>query len=96
MMSRLASASTITVSRLVWISQSAPNFVAIRQRGFAETVDELEDGFSGVGTIIRGGLGEVLGTLSICGPTQRMTAARRARLGESLRVAAAQLQPALH
>ena len=68
----------------------------IRQRGYAETVDELEDGFSGVGTIIRGGLGEVLGTLSICGPTQRLTDTRRARLGESLRIAAAQLQPALH
>ena len=65
----------------------------IRQRGFAESVDELEDGFSGVGTIIRGGLGEVLGTLSICGPTPRMGASRRARLGESLRTAAAQLQP---
>ncbi len=68
----------------------------IRQRGYAETVDELEDGFSGVGTIIRGGLGGVLGTLSICGPTQRMTESRRARLGESLRIAATQLQPALH
>lgn len=66
----------------------------IRHRGFAESVDELEDGFSGVGTIIRGGLGEVLGTLSICGPTQRMGESRRARLGETLRTAAAQLQPA--
>ena len=67
---------------------------AIRQRGFAESVDELEDGFSGVGTIIRGGLGEVLGTLSICGPTQRMGDSRRAKLGETLRTAAAELQPA--
>ena len=69
---------------------------AIRQRGFAESVDELEDGFAGVGTIIRGGLGEVVGTLSICGPTQRMTNTRRAQLGESLRIAAAQLQPMQH
>lgn len=67
---------------------------AIRHRGYAESVDELEDGFSGVGTIIRGGLGEVLGTLSICGPTQRLGDSRRARLGETLRTAAAQLQPA--
>lgn len=66
----------------------------IRRRGFAETIDELEDGFSGVGTVIRGGLGEVLGTLSICGPTQRMGGARRARLGKSLREAADRLQPA--
>jgi DNA-binding IclR family transcriptional regulator len=67
---------------------------AIRERGFAESVDELEDGFSGVGTIVRGGLGEILGTLSICGPTQRMGDSRRARLGETLRSAAAALQPA--
>lgn len=65
----------------------------IRRRGFAESIDELEEGFSGVGTIIRGGLGEVLGTLSVCGPTQRMSDSRRARLGETLRLAAAQLQP---
>ena len=65
----------------------------IRRRGFAESVDELEEGFSGVGTVIRGGLGEILGTLSVCGPTQRMSDSRRARLGETLRSAAAQLQP---
>ena len=64
----------------------------IRRRGFAESVDELEDGFSGVATVIRGGLGEVLGALSICGPTQRLTSARRARLGASLRVASDGLQ----
>ena len=56
-------------------------FGDIRRRGFAETVDELEDGFSGVGA------------LSICGPTQRMTESRRASLGATLCAAAAQLQP---
>ncbi len=65
----------------------------IRRRGFAETVDELEDGFSGVAAVIRGGLGQVLGALSICGPTQRLSADRRARLGITLRNAAERLQP---
>lgn len=65
----------------------------IRRRGFAETVDELEDGFSGVAAVIRGGLGEVLGALSICGPTQRLSADRRARLGITLCNAAEHLQP---
>ena len=65
---------------------------SIRRRGFAESVDELEDGFSGVAAVIRGGLGEVLGALSICSPTQRLTSARRARLGASLRVASDGLQ----
>ena len=65
----------------------------IRRRGFAETVDELEDGFTGVGTIIRGRSGEVLAAMSICGPTQRLTESRRMSLGATLCAAAGQLQP---
>jgi len=65
----------------------------IRQRGFAETVDELEDGFSGVAAAIRGGMGQVIGALSICGPTQRLSAQRRASLGATLRSVAERLQP---
>lgn len=83
----------LTPSTIVSRADLEKQVRAIRQRGFAESVDELEEGFSGVGTIIRGGLGEVLGTLSVCGPTQRMNGSRRARLGETLRAAAAQLQP---
>ena len=86
----------LTPNTIVRRTDLEKQLATIRQRGFAETVDELEDGFSAVGTIIRGGLGEVLGTLSICGPTQRLTDTRRAQLGESLRIAAAQLQPTSH
>ena len=38
-------------------------FGDVRRRGFAETVDELEDGFSGVGAVVRGSTGEILGAL---------------------------------
>lgn len=65
----------------------------IRRRGFAEVVDELEDGLSGVGAVVRGGMGEVLGALSICGPSQRMSEARRSQLGATLCTAATRLQP---
>ncbi len=65
----------------------------IRRRGFAETVDELEDGFTGVGTVVRNSSGEILAAMSICGPTQRMTEGRRASLGATLCAAAGQLQP---
>lgn len=71
----------------------AAQFDDIRRRGFAETVDELEDGFSGVGTIIRGATGEIVAAISICGPTQRLTESRRASLGAMLCAAAGQLQP---
>ena len=65
----------------------------IRLRGFAEVVDELEDGLSGVAAVVRGGMGEVLGALSICGPSQRMSESRRLQLGAILCTAASQLQP---
>lgn len=65
----------------------------IRRRGYAETVDELEVGFSGVGAAVRGSMGDVLGALSICGPTQRLSEPRRSRLGTILMDAAERLQP---
>lgn len=65
----------------------------VRRRGFAETVDELEDGFTGVGTVVRSGAGEILAAMSICGPTQRLTESRRASLGATLCSVAGQLQP---
>jgi IclR family acetate operon transcriptional repressor len=83
---------SLTPNTIVDRSVLEGQFGNIRRRGFAESVDELEDGFSGVATVVRGGLGEVLGALSICGPTQRLTSARRARLGASLRVASDGLQ----
>ena len=65
----------------------------VRRRGFAETVDELEDGFAGVATVVRDGSGEILAAMSICGPTPRLSEGRRARLGATLCAAAGQLRP---
>jgi len=65
----------------------------IRRRGYAVTVDEIEEGFAAVATIIRGVLGDVQGALSIGGPTQRLTPARRAELGAILCRAAQRLNP---
>ncbi len=70
-----------------------PQLSDIRRRGYAVSVDELEDGYAAVATIIRGALGDVQGALSIGGPTQRLSAARRAELGASLCRAAARLDP---
>lgn len=83
----------ITADTIVDRSALLRQLSHIRQQGFAESVDELEEGFSGVGTVIRGSLGDVVGALSICGPTQRMTDTRRAQFGKTLQVAARQLQP---
>ncbi len=70
-----------------------PQLAEIRRRGYAITVDEIEEGFTAVATIIRGVLGDVQGALSIGGPTQRLTAARRNELGTVLGRAAQRLNP---
>jgi len=88
-------------SKLAWLTKNTitefdkleKELGDIRRRGFAEVVDELEDGLSGVGAVVRGGMGEVLGALSICGPSQRMSENRRAQLGTTLCTVATHLQP---
>lgn len=73
-----------------------PQLQVIRKRGYAETVDELEDGFAGVSTVIRGLLGEVPGSISINGPTQRLNATRRAEYGALLCRSVARLEVNAH
>ncbi len=91
---RLAGRLTpLTAKTITDLARLEAQFGEIRRRGFAETVDELEDGFSGVGAVVRDSTGEVLGALSVCGPTQRMTESRRASLGATLCAAAGHLQP---
>lgn len=69
------------------------HLMEIRRRGYAVSVDELEEGFTAVAAIIRGALGDVQGAISIGGPTQRLNSARRAEFGASLCVAASRLIP---
>jgi IclR family transcriptional regulator, acetate operon repressor len=83
----------LTVRTLVDKEAFQPQLIEIRRRGYAMSVDELEEGYAAVATIIRGALGDVQGTLCIGGPTQRLNAARRAELGASLCEAALRLTP---
>jgi len=83
----------VTGSTLTDRDALQPQLAEIRRRGYAVTVDEVEEGYTAVATIIRGVLGDVQGALSIGGPTQRLTAARRAELGTVLCRAAQRLNP---
>jgi DNA-binding IclR family transcriptional regulator len=85
--------SPVTAHTLTMRESFEPQLIEIRKRGYAVSVDELEDGFTAVATVIRGSLGEVQGALAIGGPTQRMNAARTAQLGASLCKAARRLSP---
>ena len=93
-MARLGQRLTPLTARTITDPQALEGQLGeIRRRGFAESVDELEDGFTGVGTVVRGSSGEILAAMSICGPTQRLTERRRASLGATLCAVAGQLQP---
>jgi DNA-binding IclR family transcriptional regulator len=85
--------TALTARTLVNRESFQPEFIDIRRRGYAVTVDELEDGFTAVATVIRTPMGDVQGALSIGGPTQRLTSNRRAELGASLCRAASMLSP---
>jgi len=83
----------LTPKTLVRTDCFQPEFIDIRRRGYAVTVDELEDGFTAIATVIRGALGDVQGAISIGGPTQRLTPTRRAEIGASLCKVAQRLSP---
>ncbi|MEJ2603935.1 MAG: IclR family transcriptional regulator [Gammaproteobacteria bacterium] len=57
---------------------------AVRRRGYATAVDELEEGFTGVAAAFCDPDGRVRGALSLSGPTSRLTVRRRAELGRLL------------
>ena len=91
---RLAARLPALTPRTVTARESfEPQFVEIRRRGYAVSVDELEEGFTAVATVFRGVLGDLQGALSIGGPSQRLSAAKCAEFGASLRRAAQRLTP---
>ncbi|GAA3596482.1 IclR family transcriptional regulator [Nonomuraea rosea] len=57
---------------------------AIRERGWAGTVEELEVGLNAVAAPIRGGDGSVVAAVSVSGPSYRLTPPRLPEVGELL------------
>jgi DNA-binding IclR family transcriptional regulator len=83
----------LTKSTLTDREALRPQLAEARRLGYATSLNELEDGFAAVATIIRGVLGDIQGALSVGGPTQRLTATRRAELGAILCRAAERINP---
>jgi DNA-binding IclR family transcriptional regulator len=59
--------STITTAEAL-----RPELMRVREQGYAFTIDEEEEGLTGVATGIRGQADELLGVLCLSGPTQRL------------------------
>jgi DNA-binding IclR family transcriptional regulator len=66
-----------------------------RKRGFSVTVDELEEGLTGVAVPVRGVRDDVVAALGISGPTSRLDG-RIDELGRSLVTRAAEIAAVLH
>lgn len=63
-----------------------------RERGYAATVDELEEGLTGVAVPLRSSRGDVVGALGISGPTSRLVGSID-ELGRQLISRSAQVTP---
>jgi DNA-binding IclR family transcriptional regulator len=66
-----------------------------RRRGYAVTVDELEEGLTGIAVPVVGSRGDVVAALGISGPTSRL-APRADELGANLITRAAEVATVLH
>jgi DNA-binding IclR family transcriptional regulator len=68
----------------------------IRRRGWAELVDELEDGLVSLAVAVRSSEDTLLAAVGISGPTFRLGRARRSELLPLLQAAAAELAASSH
>jgi DNA-binding IclR family transcriptional regulator len=66
-----------------------------RRRGYAVTVDELEEGLTGIAAPVRGPRGDLVAALGISGPTSRLDG-RVDELGRSLITRAAEVAAVQH
>jgi DNA-binding IclR family transcriptional regulator len=71
----------LTARTIVHPDQLARELTAVRERGYAAIVDELEMGLAAVAAPIRDGDGQVVGALSVAGPTARLGPSRLAVVG---------------
>lgn len=64
----------------------------VQHQGWAQMIDELEDGLSGVSVPLRDDQGRMTAALGITGPTQRMDLPTRTNAVKALRASIARLQ----
>ncbi len=65
-----------TTSTITDLGLLENELATVRRSGFASAIDELELGLAAIAVPVRGARGDVVATLSISGPTLRMTPAR--------------------
>lgn len=63
-----------TPHTIVDMRELREQLVVIRERGWADNINEVEMGVASVATPVRNGLGDVVAALSVAGPIQRINA----------------------
>jgi DNA-binding IclR family transcriptional regulator len=85
----------LTPQTLTTRAALARDGVVARGRGYAVTVDELEEGLTGIAVPVRGSGGDVVAALGISGPTSRLDG-RVDELGRNLITRAAEVAAVQH
>jgi DNA-binding IclR family transcriptional regulator len=67
----------------------------VARQGFAETIDELEHGLSGIGAPVRDDAGGLVAVVGVYGPTSRITGAGRAETTQAVIAAGQRLSAEL-
>ena len=80
---------------LTAFNAGTPDGAAVRERGYASAVDELEQGLAAIAAPVFGPDGDAVAALSISGPTIRLTRARMIELAPHLITQAAQVSERL-
>ena len=85
----------LTARTVTTVSGLAAELRRVRRRGWAEIVDELEDGLMSLSAPIRDRAGKLVAAIGLSGPSSRIGAARRTELVPFVLEAAAEVERAL-
>ena len=85
-----------TPSTITKVRELKRELELIRERGYATAHEELEEGASAVGVVLRNAQGTPLGGISLIGPSSRFTSERVPPLAQELVTLATRLADSLH
>lgn len=87
--------SAFTARTIVVADALRREVAAVRRSGFAELVDELEDGLTSLSAPVRAENGELVAMVGVSGPTARLSRVRRAASRDTILRAARELEERL-
>lgn len=85
----------LTIRTHATLAELDVELARVRRRGFAEIVDELEDGLVSLAAPVRDRAGDLVAMIGVSGPTSRLDSVRRRALRPTLLEAAAEVERAV-